>query len=131
MSDMSVEIEGLAELQTALKKFPNEFKKAAEQVLGQPLALLTREAKQTVRRDTSRLGDSIASEIVRTPGSQIVGKVGTNVEYAIHQEYGPRPGSGYDWTFRPYLRPALKKHKAKVQQMVDKAIAKILKRLFK
>ena len=125
-SDMSVEIEGLAELQAALKKFPDEFKRASEQVLGQPLALLTREAKSEAPVDTGRLRSSIASQIVRGPGSQIVGKVGTNVEYAIHQEYGTRYQPG-----KPFLRPALAKHKDRIVLMVDKAIVKILKRLFK
>lgn len=51
--------------------------------------------------DTGRLRASITHE-VRKEGDQIVGLVGTNVEYAPHLEFGTNKMAA-----RPFLRPAL------------------------
>jgi len=41
--------------------------------------------------------------------------IGSNVEYAIPQEYGTSTQSGH-----PYLRPALEKNKGKIKQLLGK-----------
>lgn len=121
---ITLKVEGLEELQKALQKFPKEWQKIARQSLGPGMALLETEAKQLAPVDTSRLMTSIGSEIVRGPGSEIIGKVGSNVEYASFQEYGTRFQPG-----KPYLRPALKRYKDKVVKMFEEGISKALKRL--
>ncbi|NVM21307.1 MAG: HK97 gp10 family phage protein [Desulfobacterales bacterium] len=44
---------------------------------------------------------------------EIVGIVGTNVQYAVYVEYGTRKMSA-----KPYLRPALEKNKGKIKQLL-------------
>lgn len=58
-------------------------------------------AKQLCPVDTGRLRASISWRMERD-GDQVVGVVGTNVEYAAYVELGTRRMSA-----RPYLRPAL------------------------
>lgn len=60
-----------------------------------------RRAKQLAPVDTGRLRASIQQEVGRDERG-IVGRVGTNVKYAVHLEYGTRR-----MTPRPFLRPAL------------------------
>jgi HK97 gp10 family phage protein len=60
-----------------------------------------RAAKNHAPVDTGRLRSSINWRIARD-SQGLVGIVGTNVEYAIHQEFGTRFQSG-----TPFLRPAL------------------------
>jgi HK97 gp10 family phage protein len=62
---------------------------------------VTRRAKQLVRVDTGRLRSSINDEIGHE-GGDLVGRIGTDVEYAIHQEFGTAHMAA-----QPYLRPGL------------------------
>lgn len=69
--------------------------------LNRRLNLIRNEARRLAPVDRGILRGSIEQEI-RVTGSSIVGRVGTNVEYAIHQEFGTRFMAA-----RPFLRPAL------------------------
>lgn len=60
-----------------------------------------RAAKRLAPVDTGRLRSSITHETT-TDGQGVVGIVGTDVEYAPHQEFGTRYQSG-----TPFLLPAL------------------------
>lgn len=119
-----IKVEGLDELQKALKKFPKEWNKMARRSLGPGLGLLETGSKEEAPVDEGILRASIGSEIVKGPGSVIIGKVGSKLKYASFQEYGTiyQPG-------KPYLRPTLKKYKDKVVKIFEKGIAKALKRL--
>lgn len=121
---ITIKVEGLDELQKALKKFPKEWNKMARQSLGPGMALLETGAKKEAPVDTGALKASIGSEIVKGPGSVIIGKVGSTLEYAPYQEYGTSKMKA-----QPYLRPTLKKYKTRVIKMFEKGIAKALKRL--
>lgn len=70
------------------------------------------DAKREVRVDTGRLRASITHEVEKTK-NEIIGRVGSNVEYAIPQEYGTSKMSAH-----PYLRPALEKNKGKIKQLL-------------
>ena len=72
----------------------------AQTILKATLAV-EREAKHLCPVDTGRLRSSITPEVARE-GQEIVGRVGTNVEYAPYQEFGTRFQHG-----TPFLRPAL------------------------
>jgi len=74
--------------------------------------LVEADAKREVRVDTGRLRASITHEIEKD-GNEVRGFVGSNVEYAIYQEYGTSYQSGH-----AYLRPALEKNKAKIKQIL-------------
>jgi HK97 gp10 family phage protein len=62
---------------------------------------VTRRAKQLAPVDTGRLRSSIADEIGHE-GTDLVGRIGTDVEYAVYQEFGTVHMAAH-----PYLRPAL------------------------
>ncbi len=73
--------------------------------------MVENDAKRFVAVDTGRLRSSITHEITESK-NEVKGVVGTNVDYAIAQEYGTSRQSG-----TPYLRPALKKNIPKIRQM--------------
>jgi len=97
--------------------------------------LIETDAKREVRVRTGRLMGSISTnwtgsgrsrgevqspakpeDGVGQPGGstkEFVVVVGTNVEYAIPQEYGTSKMSAH-----PYLRPALEKNKGKIKQLL-------------
>ena len=87
-------MEGLEELQEALKKYPEQWQQIAGRALGPGLAVLEREAKSRAPIGvTGKSASTIGSTIVREPGSQIVGKVGSGVDYGPYSlEYGRGPG---------------------------------------
>ena len=60
-----------------------------------------RRAKQLAPVDTGRLRSSVAYEVARD-GRDIVGRVGTDVNYAPYIEFGTRRMRA-----QPFLRPAL------------------------
>lgn len=121
---VTIKVEGLEELQKALKKFPKQWQSTARRALGPGMGLLETESKDEAPVDEGILQASIGSEFVKGPGSVIIGKVGSNLEYASYQEYGTQYQPG-----KPYLRPTLKKFKGKVVKMFEKGIAKALKRM--
>lgn len=60
-----------------------------------------RRAKQLAPVDTGRLRSSITSGLAED-GSTVAGLVGTDVDYAVHVEYGT-----YRMAPQPFMRPAL------------------------
>lgn len=76
--------------------------------------MVENDAKRFVAVDTGRLRSSITHEIERSK-DEIIGRVGTNVNYGIDQEYGNSRQSG-----TPYLRPALRKNLSKIKQLFKK-----------
>ena len=117
-----IEVQGLKELQEALKDFGDHWDEIAHEALTPGLAALESEAKKLAPVDTGRLRASIASEVQRGAGSEIIGKVGSNVEYASYQEYGTRYQSG-----KPFLTPALERNVNRVVKLIEEGIDKALK----
>lgn len=83
--------------------------------------LIQSTAKEYAPVDTGRLRDSIQTTIEET-GSTIVGTVGTDVEYAVFQEFGTihQPGT-------PFMRPAFDEAKPVIKEMFRSQIATSLK----
>jgi len=55
--------------------------------------MLETEVKKDALADTGRLRSTVGSRVERTAGSEIVGKVGSNIEYAPYAlEFGRGPG---------------------------------------
>ena len=119
-----IEVQGLEELQKALAGFSGDWEQIAGEALNIGLITLESEAKKLAPVDTGRLRSSIGSEVQRAAGSEIVGKVGSNLEYASYQEYGTRYQSG-----KPYLRPSLERNLNKVVRQFEEGIVKALKKL--
>lgn len=120
----TLEVEGLDELQKALEEFHDKWDEMALEALGPGMATLETDAKIFAPVDTGRLQSSIGSQVIKGSGSEIIGKVGSAVEYASYQEFGTRYQSG-----KPYLRPSLEKNRDKVVKQFEQGIKKVLKRL--
>lgn len=76
------------------------------------------EAKRRVPVDTSNLKKSLTYEVVEENG-EIVGRIGTNVSYAIHVEYGDENGMKPRKVGQmPFLRPALLDNKDQITKFL-------------
>lgn len=117
-------VEGLDELEKALANYSGNWKKIAGRALGPGMAVLVSDARREAPVDTGRLRSSIGSEIVMGSGSEIIGKVGSKVEYASYQEYGTRYQKG-----KPYLRPAVEKNRNRLVKLFEDGIARALREL--
>lgn len=54
--------------------------------------------------------DSVLRQLIRdTEGKGPVRIVADGVEYGIYQEMGPASSDGRQWTFKPFMRPAIEK----------------------
>ena len=93
------------------RKFKKEVNQKVKANMERACFLVENDAKRFVAVDTGRLRSSITHEIKVTK-NEVRGVVGSNVEYAIDQEYGNSKQSG-----TPYLRPALKKNIPKIKQL--------------
>jgi HK97 gp10 family phage protein len=81
-------------------------------------------AKELAPVDTGRLKRSITSFVIKDADGTILGKVGTNVEYAAYVELGTSGQAA-----KPYLFPAFKAYKDRAKKILGDALAKELKRL--
>ena len=94
--DIDIELKGTEALQRKLKRMTDNADTDMSQALEITALDIQRVAKRLAPVDTGRLQNSIAVE-----RGALKRKVGTNVEYAEHQEFGTRYQSG-----TPFLRPA-------------------------
>lgn len=80
--------------------------------MGKAVLVVERQAKEDCPVDTGRLRASLTSK-VETSKDEIIGTVGTNVEYGAPVELGTprRPAT-------PYLFPALEKNKDKIKELL-------------
>ena len=78
--------------------------KAKKTVLTMACIVINMDATPMAPVDTGNLRDSITYKV---DGDE--GRVGTNVEYAIHQEYGTKKMAA-----QSFLRPALDKNRSKL-----------------
>lgn len=74
--------------------------------------LVEGDAKRMCPVDTGRLRASITHETEKS-GDEVIGRVGTNVEYGVYVEYGTSKMSA-----KPYLRPSLEKNKGKIKRLL-------------
>ena len=116
-------------------KFKKEVIFTTEQKMIKAGFMIEKDAKHFVKVDTGRLRSSISvnwtgsgmaegkienkakpGDGIKQPASksnEFTVVIGTNVDYAIAQEYGTSRQSG-----KPYLRPALAKNLSKIKQML-------------
>jgi HK97 gp10 family phage protein len=74
--------------------------------------LVERDAKINAPVDTGRLRSSITNRLEIEEG-QLVGIIGTNVEYAAYQEFGTSVMPAH-----PFLYPALESNKEKIKDLL-------------
>ncbi len=84
---LNVEIEGLSELKARLAASPKVMDQASHQMLEMGTFIAEGEAKQQTPINDGVLRGSITSKVTKE-GNEMVGIVGTNLDYAPYQEYG-------------------------------------------
>lgn len=109
---MNVRIEGMENVQAMLNRFGSEFAEKVSRGLAAGGEEVVAEAKHRVRKDTTNLEKSIHAQ---TEGLRC--EVGTNVEYAIYQEFGT-----YKMSAQPYLEPALTNNKENIINAIKAAV---------
>ena len=137
---MVVVVEGLDELLKAFAKYPKQSDKMLKETMIHALAVPQTRAKKAgyVPVDHGVLRSSIGADAghvfggkpaggileAKKVGSEIIGRLGSKVEYAPYQEYGTQYMVG-----RYYLTRAVKDTKDKMVKVFEKRIAKTLKKL--
>ena len=95
-------------------KLRKEVDFTVHQKIEKACLMVESDSKKMVAVDTGRLRASITHEIEKTK-NEVIGRVGTNVEYAIVQEYGSSKMAAH-----PYLRPSLRKNLGKIKALFKK-----------
>ena len=135
---MVLEIEGLDELLKAFAKYPKQSDKMLKETMIHALAKPQSKAREYAPVDFGALQSSIGADAGHTfggkpaggileakkVGSEIIGRLGSKVEYAPYQEYGTQYMVG-----QYYLTRAAKDTKDAIVKIFEKQITKVLKRL--
>jgi len=92
-------------------KLKREVANTVHQKIEKACLMVESDDKRICPVDTGRLRASLTHEI-ETAVNEVVGRVGTDVDYSIFVEYGTSRQSA-----QPYLRPALKKNIPAIKQL--------------
>jgi len=112
-------IRGWKELKRNIDQFEKEADRNMITALKAAGLIIQNDAKKRAPYLTGNLKRSIHTEEV----SKNEVRVGTNVEYAIHQEYGTKKMAA-----RPYLRPALDENRDKILAKFKQVIEVLTKK---
>ena len=112
---LNLKIFGTKKLERRLNTMisPNKI----EEILDKGAMMIEGDAKRIVAVDTGRLRSSINT--IKQP---LIRRIGSSVVYAAAQEFG-RPDMK-QYTYRPYLRPAARMNKPKIEAMMKREIEK-------
>lgn len=124
---MAPKIRGMQELQSKLKRLESGMQaRVLKNALTAGALPIQNEAKILAPYETGTLRRSIHTEIVTHGDDRIVAEIGTDVDYAPHQEFGTRKMAAH-----PFLRPAfdtkLPEAKAEIVSAVKSQIDHITK----
>jgi len=111
-------IEGGKELAKKFNEISKDVENDIEQALLESALMVERDAKKNAPVDTGRLRASISSRLVEESGTPYA-EVGTNVSYAIIQEFGSSKQPA-----QPFLYPAYAENKQKILKKLAKAFKK-------
>jgi len=114
-----MKIRGMNELRRNISNFSRELNEVLPTALKAGALIIQNEAKKKAPYKTGTLRRSIHTEMI----SNTQARVGTDVEYAIHQEFGTSKMKAH-----PYLRPALDE---KQQEVIEKINAIVNAEVFK
>ena len=114
-----VDITGLNDLRGKLRAIEQGVGRAARREVKRAALNVQRKARQAVPVDTGRLRNSIAIEEVE---GGLDAKVGSNVEYAPHVEFGT-----VRMRARAYLFPAMESERAPFRKRLNDAVDAALK----
>jgi HK97 gp10 family phage protein len=103
-----------------LVKRAKESNNALHKAVTKAALIVEAEAKKLAPVDTGRLRASITHDVRENVLGEIHGRVGTNVDYAIHVEFGS--GANYAQNRQPFLNPALSKNFGRIQKIMSNAV---------
>jgi phage gpG-like protein len=104
-------------VQKTLLKLSKTYNSRVQQEVAKSALRIESTAKQLVRVDLGRLRSSIAPSYA---SDGLTASVGTNVEYALAQEFGDPSKPSYGYT--PYLGPAYRAEKPRFLANIRKAM---------
>ena len=110
-------LDGERELRRRLERMLPNVRNAIEQGLVESALLVERDAKIKTPVDTGRLRSSLTHVSEDTGSDNPSIKVGTNVEYAVHVEFGTSRQPA-----KPYLYPALIENEQKIKRKLAEAV---------
>jgi len=118
---VDAEVIGLQQVQANMAKI-------VEELHGTPILntmrdatlLILRDARINAPVDTGRLRASITPEVKAEP-PDVIGIVGSNVEYAPFQEFGTKRMAG-----KHYLERAVEKNKDRIQREFEKVVNQVI-----
>lgn len=114
---MSIKMRGLPGVRVKLQAYAEAQKKAARREVMRSVLNIQAGAKRRARVDTGRLRNSIAFEVAP---DGLSARIGTNVEYAPHQEFGTRrmPAA-------PFLFPALEEERPEFLRRLGRSAGRV------
>lgn len=119
---VDAEVKGLIEQQKRMIQIAKDLHGAPlVKAIADSAIYVTEDAQRFAPVDTGRLRASITIE-VKTMTNEILGVVGSDVEYAPYQEFGTKFMQG-----RFYLTNAFKKNAAAIRRRIEMAIGRIIK----
>ena len=109
--------EGLDKFMKWAENAPNELSDEVKKVVTKTAYQIEATSKSLAPVSTGNLRRSITTNIKDDGEESIVAEVGTNVEYAIHVEYGTSKQSA-----QPFLNSAYLQHKDKFEKAMNDAV---------
>jgi len=139
------QLKGDKALKQALKQHRVKLTQKMQLALRAGAMEIQNSAKKKVPVKTGNLKRSINTEIEEN-GDEINAIIGTDVEYAPYIEYGTRPHKinapveikNVGWRYigkhpgtepKPFLRPAFDENEKKANEIIDKTLDKLLRKL--
>ena len=125
MMDLTAEIKGLKELQRKTDQMVKDLHGAPIlNAMRDSTLLVSRYARKNAPVDTGRLRASILPEIRASAGNEILGVVGSNVEYAPYQEFGTRRGI----RAKRYLQRAFETAEQSIINRFERALTEVVEK---
>ena len=123
--DITAEIKGLKELQRKTDQMVKDLHGAPIlNAMRDSTLLVSRYARKNAPVDTGRLRASILPEIRASAGNEILGVVGSNVEYAPYQEFGTRRGI----RAKRYLQRAFETAEQAIINRFERALTEVVEK---
>ena len=139
---MAVKVVAIKNLDRCIEKFNKAGDVDLKPIISKLTRIVQRDAKILAPVDTGNLmnhifAKTLSGEIASKAGlgSNAVGVVYTNIEYAIYQEYGwsrdLKDGRHIIYSGKPFMRPALQKNEQLIERSVENYLSNKLKSIKK
>ena len=139
---MAVKVVAIKNLDKCIEKFEKAGDIDLKPIISKLTRIVQRDAKILAPVDTGTLMNHIFAKTLSGEtaskaglGSNAIGVVYTNIEYAIYQEYGwsrdLKDGRHIIYSGKPFMRPALQKNEQLIERSVENYLSNKLKSINK